>query len=97
MRGVATNHKGGAEARIYTGVVTLARNIDRRVGREELDRLAAANDNAPATERQPGLMPKVGFTNNASCSVENNLRCCRPRHGRFQRWVSLSSIRRLRR
>ena len=38
---------GGAEARIDAAVVTLARLIGRRIAREELDRLDAANDNAP--------------------------------------------------
>jgi len=55
MRGVAANDNpgsgagtgGGAEARVDTAVVTLARLIGRRIAREELDRLDAANDNAP--------------------------------------------------
>ena len=48
MRGVAAaNDNGEAEARIDTAVVTLARLIGRRIAREELDRLDAANDNAP--------------------------------------------------
>ena len=62
MRGVAANDNpgsgspgsgpgqagaGGAEARIDTAVMTLARLIGRRIAREELDRLDAANDNAP--------------------------------------------------
>ena len=38
---------GGAEARIDSAVITLARLIGRRIAREELDRLDAANDNAP--------------------------------------------------
>ena len=41
---------GGAEARIDTAVMTLARIIGRRIAREELDRLDAANDNAPAKD-----------------------------------------------
>ena len=55
MRGVAANDNpgseagagGGAEARVDTAVLTLARLIGRRIAREELDRLDAANDNAP--------------------------------------------------
>ena len=58
MRGVAANDNpgsgsgagGGAEARIDTAVVTLARLIGRRIAREELDRLDAANDNMPAKD-----------------------------------------------
>ena len=38
---------GGAEARVDAAVMTLARLIGRRIAREELDRLDAANDNAP--------------------------------------------------
>ena len=45
---------GGAEARIDAAVVTLARLIGRRIAREELDRLDAANDNAPDTEAHEG-------------------------------------------
>ena len=47
MRGAAANDNGGAEARVDTAVLTLARLIGRRIAREELDRLDAANDNAP--------------------------------------------------
>ena len=47
MRGAAVNDNGDAEARIDTAVLTLARLIGRRIAREELDRLDAANDNAP--------------------------------------------------
>ena len=50
MRGVAANDNGRAEARIDTAVVTLARLIGRRIAREELDRLDAANDNTPAKD-----------------------------------------------
>ena len=58
MRGVVANDNpgsgagagGDAEARIDTAVVTLARLIGRRIAREELDRLDAANDNAPAED-----------------------------------------------
>ena len=50
MRGVAANDNGGAEARIDTAVLSLARIIGRRIAREELDRLDAANDNAPAKD-----------------------------------------------
>ena len=52
LRGVAANDNGGAEARIDAAVLTLARLIGRRIAREELDRLDAANDNAP--ERDAG-------------------------------------------
>ena len=47
MRGAAANDNGEAEARVDTAVRTLARLIGRRIAREELDRLDAANDNAP--------------------------------------------------
>ena len=50
MYGVAANDNGEAEARVDTVVVTLARLIGRRIAREELDRLDAANDNAPAKD-----------------------------------------------
>ena len=46
----AANDNAGAEARIDTAVMTLARLIGRRIAREELDRLDAANDNAPAKD-----------------------------------------------
>ena len=46
----AANDNGGAEARIDAAVMTLARLIGRRIAREELDRLDAANDNAPAKD-----------------------------------------------
>ena len=45
---------GGAEARIDAAVMTLARLIGRRIAREELERLDAANDNAPDTEAHEG-------------------------------------------
>ena len=41
---------GGAEARVDAAVMTLARLIGRRIAREELDRLDAANDNAPGKD-----------------------------------------------
>ena len=47
MRVVAAYDNCGAETRIDTAVMTLARMIGRRIVREELDRLDAANDNAP--------------------------------------------------
>ena len=58
LRGVAANDNpgsgsgacGGAEARIDSAVMTLARLIGRRIAREELDRLDAANDNAPGKD-----------------------------------------------
>ena len=42
----------GPEARIDAAVMTLARLLGRRIAREELDRLDAANDNAPEKEAQ---------------------------------------------
>ena len=45
---------GGAEARIDSAVMTLARLIGRRIARGELERLDAANDNAPDTEAHEG-------------------------------------------
>ena len=50
MRGVAANDNGSAQARIDTAVMTLARIVGRRIAREELDRLDAANDNAPVKD-----------------------------------------------
>ena len=58
MRGAAANDNpgsgtgasGGAEARVDAAVLTLARLIGRRIAREELDRLDAANDNAPTED-----------------------------------------------
>ena len=50
MRGAAANDDGDAEARIDAAVVTLARLIGRRIAREHLDRLDAANDNAPTKD-----------------------------------------------
>ena len=50
IRGVAANDNGDAEARIDAAMVTLARLIGRRIAREELDRLDAANDNAPGKD-----------------------------------------------
>ena len=41
---------GGAEARIDAAVMTLARLIGQRIAREELERLDAANDNAPGKD-----------------------------------------------
>ena len=46
--------QAGAEARIDAAVMTLARLIGRRIARDELDRLDAANDNAPDTEAHEG-------------------------------------------
>ena len=46
MRRVPANDNGGAEARIDSAVLTLARPIARK----ELDRLDAANDYAPAED-----------------------------------------------
>ena len=63
LRGVAANDNPGsgsgaggrAETRIDAAVMTLARLLGRRIAREEMDRLDAANDNTPvkdAGERQ---------------------------------------------
>ena len=49
-RGGAANDNGGAEARIDTAVMTLARLFGRRIAREEFRRLEAANDNTPAKD-----------------------------------------------
>ena len=49
-----TGAGGGAEARIDSAVVTLARLIGRRIAREHFEAIRAANDNAPekdASER----------------------------------------------
>ncbi len=47
MRGVAVNDNGGAEARVDSAVVTLARLIGRRIAREHFEAIHAANNNAP--------------------------------------------------
>ena len=49
MRGSAANDNpgSGAEARIDTAVVTLARLIGRRIAREHFEACRAANGNAP--------------------------------------------------
>ena len=49
-RGAAANDNGGAEARIGAAVMMLARLLGRQIAREELRRLEAANDNAPAKD-----------------------------------------------
>ncbi len=41
---------GEAEARVDAAVATLARLLGRRIAREQFDRRAAANDNAPTGE-----------------------------------------------
>ena len=41
---------GGAEARIGTAVMMLARLLGRQIAREEFRRMQAANDNAPAKD-----------------------------------------------
>ena len=58
MCGVAANDNpgsevgagGGAEGRIDTVVMTLARLLGRQIAREEFRRLEAANDNTPAKD-----------------------------------------------
>ena len=44
----------GAEARIDTAVMTLARLLGRQIAREEFERSRPANDNAPASEAGDG-------------------------------------------
>ena len=46
--GVAANDNGGAEARVLSAVLTLARLIGRQIAREQFMQQDAANDNRPA-------------------------------------------------
>ena len=48
--GAAANDNPGPQARTDAAVMRLARLIGRRIAREQFDRRAAANDNAPDTE-----------------------------------------------
>ncbi len=50
MRGAAANDNPGPQARVDAAVATLARLCGRRIAREQFDRCAAANDNAPTGE-----------------------------------------------
>ena len=58
MCGVAANDnpgsEAGAEARIDSAVVTLARLIGRRIAREHFEAIRAANDNAPEKDAGDG-------------------------------------------
>lgn len=46
--GFAANDNGGAEARVQSAVLTLARLLGRQIAREQFAALPAANDNQPA-------------------------------------------------
>ena len=48
--GVAANDNGGAEARVQSAVLTLARLIGRQIAREQFMQFDAANDNRPAAK-----------------------------------------------
>jgi len=50
--GVAANHDGGAEARVQSAVLTLARLLGRQIAREQFWQPQAANDNRPTEETQ---------------------------------------------
>ena len=45
---VATSDNGAAEARVRSAVLTIARLLGRQIAREQFERQASANDNAPA-------------------------------------------------
>ena len=52
--GVAANHDGGAEARVQSAVLTIARLLGRQIAREQFWQPQAANDNRPTEEtREP--------------------------------------------
>ena len=52
--GVAGNPNGGAEARIQSAVLTVARLLGRQIAREQFWQPQAANDNRPTDEtREP--------------------------------------------
>ena len=44
---VAANDNGAAEARVRSAVLTIARLLGRQIAREQFERQASANDNAP--------------------------------------------------
>ena len=44
----AANDNGAAEARVRSAVLTIARLLGRQIAREQFERQASANDNAPA-------------------------------------------------
>ena len=57
--GVAANHSDGAEARVQSAVLTLARLLGRQVAREQFWQPHAANDNQPTEEaREPQTRPE---------------------------------------
>ena len=45
--GVAADHAGGAEARVQSAVLTIARLLGRQIAREQFTESHAANDNRP--------------------------------------------------
>ena len=45
---VGANDNGAAEARVRSTVLTIARLLGRQIAREQFERQASANDNAPA-------------------------------------------------
>ena len=47
---VAANDNGAAEARVRSAVLTIARLLGRQIAREQFERQASANDNAPVRE-----------------------------------------------
>ena len=52
--GVAANPDGGAEARVQSAVLTIARLLGRQIAREQFWQPQAANDNRPTEEtREP--------------------------------------------
>ncbi len=48
--GAAANHNGGAEARVQSAVLTIARLLGRQIAREQFWEPHAANDNRPTEE-----------------------------------------------
>jgi len=48
--GIAANHSDGAEARVQSAVLTLARLLGRQIAREQFWQPRAANDNWPTEE-----------------------------------------------
>ena len=57
--GIAANHDGGAEARVQSAVLTIARLLGRQIAREQFWQPQAANDNQPTEEtREPPTRPE---------------------------------------
>ncbi|MCY4003906.1 MAG: hypothetical protein OXF33_09410 [Rhodospirillales bacterium] len=50
--GVAANHDGGAEGRVQSAVLILARLLGRQIAREQFWEPQAANDNQPTEENR---------------------------------------------